>query len=150
MTDQTTPPGEWVLLEIFGHRQHWGYLTEVERFGSKLARIDEFRPGEDAPRTTHYYGGGSIFSITPVTEETARKRIAYERLAPAVQSLLPPADMDTYDDDDDEQLVQHIAYRACPCGCGLDADAWKDEGSGEIMFFVCPTTGNEIKASKPE
>lgn len=80
-TDQTLdadqPAGEWVLLEIFGHRRHFGFLTEIGRFGSKLARIDEYRPGEDTPAATHYYGGGAIFSVTPVTEETARAQSGF-------------------------------------------------------------------------
>ncbi len=95
--DATTAPadatreGEWVLLEIFGHRRHFGLLTEIERFGSKLARMDEYRPGEDQPANTHYYGGAAIFSITPITEDSARRQTAYFT-PPAVQSLPAPDD----------------------------------------------------------
>jgi hypothetical protein len=31
---------EWMLVEIFGHRTHWGRGIEVERFGAKMLRID--------------------------------------------------------------------------------------------------------------
>ncbi len=92
------PRGEWVMLEIFGHRRHWGLLTEIERFGTKLARIDEFVPDTADPVATHFYGGGSIFSVTPVTEETARKQVAWQHPRPAVQSLPPQA----FDPDFDE------------------------------------------------
>lgn len=29
---------EWMMVEIFGHRSHWGKGKEVERFGSKMLR----------------------------------------------------------------------------------------------------------------
>lgn len=66
--------GEWVFLEVMGHRCHYGLLSEVERFGSKLARIDVFATGDAEPRETHLYGGPAIFSITPATEEVCRKQ----------------------------------------------------------------------------
>lgn len=95
------PPAEWALVEIFGHRRHYGRIEEVERFGAKMLRVDE--PTEDQKVfTTHFYGGASIFSMTPCTEEAARKWHA--RYAPASikpQSLLPPSD-DPADDVDDE------------------------------------------------
>lgn len=91
-------PGEWVLLEVFGHRRHWGLLTEVERFGAKLARIDEFLPDGEAPVATHFYAGGAIFSVTPVTEETARARASWNHPPPAVQSLPAPAELHTHED----------------------------------------------------
>jgi|SRR5579863_194053 len=70
----------WALVEIFGHRRHYGRVSEVERFGTKMMRVDvpEKPPapllGEpDEIFRTFFYGGGSIFSITPLTEEAARK-----------------------------------------------------------------------------
>lgn len=97
--NNTTAPGEWVLLEVFGHRRHWGLLTEVERFGAKLARIDEFPPDATEPTATHFYGGASIFSITPVTEESARQQVGDYRPA-AVQSLPAPAEPDFLEDEE--------------------------------------------------
>ena len=31
---------EWMLVEIMGHRTHWGRSREEERFGAKMLRID--------------------------------------------------------------------------------------------------------------
>lgn len=62
----------WALVEIFGHRQHYGRVTEVERFGTKMMRVD-VPLAEPDQFETFFYGGGSIFSITPMTEEAARK-----------------------------------------------------------------------------
>lgn len=77
---------EWMLVEIMGHRTHWGRAREEERFGAKMLRIDVPRfvyferavldaPAVtlDPPRvewTTHYYGGASIFSYTLTDEAT--------------------------------------------------------------------------------
>lgn len=72
--DQAAPPAEWVFLEVMGHRSHYGLLTEVERFGTKLARIDIFEGDAVEPSKTHLYGGPSIFSITPATERLCRER----------------------------------------------------------------------------
>jgi len=97
MHTESTAPGEWVLLEVFGHRQHWGLLSEVERFGAKLARIDEYGPGDAEPVATHFYGGASIFSLTPVSEAVARERSGHSR-RPAAQ-YLPPPEFDDFSDE---------------------------------------------------
>lgn len=81
---------EWMLVEIMGHRTHWGRAREEERFGAKMLRIDVPRfvkfertdssapaIGIDPPRvewTTHYYGGASIFSYTLTDERTVMAR----------------------------------------------------------------------------
>lgn len=98
MSDTTPLPEEWGRVEIFGHRSHIGRLSEVERFGTKMLRID-------APTTdpevfeTFYYGGGSVFSIAPMTEEAARAWAA--RYAPrpvALTGRLPPPGISEDDD----------------------------------------------------
>ena len=97
--------GDWVYLEVMGHRSHYGLLSEFERFGAKMARIDVFRTGENDPCATHFYGGSAIFSITPMKEESCRKQADYYSPRPAVQSLPAPSDdeaPDFSDDDDDE------------------------------------------------
>ena len=33
-------PEMWAQVEIFGHRRHYGRISEVERFGAKLLRVD--------------------------------------------------------------------------------------------------------------
>ena len=109
LADAPTPEtsGDWVFLEVMGHRSHHGLLTEVDRFGAKMARIDVFGKEDIEPRATHYYGGASIFSITPATEESCRAYVDRWSPKPAVQSLPAPSMID-YDDegydmpDDDE------------------------------------------------
>lgn len=75
----TTPDpeqvGRWVCLEIFGHRQHYGRLIEVEQFGAKFARI-EVTCANGHPMLSPTYAGAAIFSITdlPGGEAEARRR----------------------------------------------------------------------------
>ena len=81
-------PVEWAVVEVFGHRSHAGMIREVERFGTKMLRIDV--PGEgDSIFATHFYGGAAIFSIRHCTEEYARTVAEYERPRAAVLATLP-------------------------------------------------------------
>jgi len=69
------PAERWVCLEVFGHRQHYGRLVEVEQFGAKFARID-VACTKGHPMLSPTYAGAAIFSITdlPGGEEEARRR----------------------------------------------------------------------------
>jgi hypothetical protein len=67
------------VVEIFGHRQHAGRVTEVEQFGAKMLRIDVPKVDKEGAASfengyeTHFYGGSSIFSFSPATLETVVK-----------------------------------------------------------------------------
>jgi hypothetical protein len=85
MTDQATEQPkpesdadgwEWMLVEIMGHRTHWGRARQEERFGAKMLRIDVPEKGDPATHgwATHYYGGASIFPFTLTDEATVMKR----------------------------------------------------------------------------
>lgn len=95
---QDIPPApddgwEWAIVEVFGHRKHAGRVREEERFGAKLLRIDIPVKGDATANgwETHYYGGSSLFSFTPCSEETAiRLNKPYE--PPARFSLPAPED----------------------------------------------------------
>ena len=59
----------WAILELMGHVRLAGRVSEEEKFGAKMGRIDV--PDGDG-FTTRYFGGQSVYSMTPVTEEVAR------------------------------------------------------------------------------
>jgi hypothetical protein len=61
---------EWMLVEIMGHRTHWGRARQEERFGAKMLRIDVPVKGDPVAHgwETHYYGGAAIFSFTLADE----------------------------------------------------------------------------------
>ncbi len=63
--------GFWAIVELMGHVKVAGYVTEEERFGCKMGRIDVPGPDDDVV-ATQYFGGSSIYRITPVTEDVAR------------------------------------------------------------------------------
>lgn len=66
----------WAVVELMGHVKLAGRLTEEEKFGAKLGRLDI--PQDDpliAGQTvfvTQFFGGGSVYRITLVTEAVAR------------------------------------------------------------------------------
>lgn len=90
MPEQSTSFNTWAIVEVLGHKKVAGFVTE-QTFGSAaLIRVDVpetqqperrgyvgNRWGAIAPRTTGAYskliGVGSIYCITPCTEEVARK-----------------------------------------------------------------------------
>lgn len=63
------PFKHWGILELMGHVKVAGLITEEERFGSKVGRIDI--PQGDV-FVTQYFGGSSVYRLTPCTEEIAR------------------------------------------------------------------------------
>ncbi len=108
----TAPPDiSWACVEIFGHRKHYGRVTEVERFGTKMLRIDVpsmlAAPllAESETFETFFYGGASIFSFTPMTEDAARKWADQSRPHPAalLDRMPPNQGHFYYDEDDDDQ-----------------------------------------------
>lgn len=69
-----TAPDEYAMVEIFGHRRHCGRILEVDRFGTKLLRIDVPKDGKfELGYTSHFYGGGSIFSVSPCDLATVER-----------------------------------------------------------------------------
>ena len=82
----------WAICELMGHVKLAGKLTEEEHFGAKMGRVDVPRnhvhncpnckggkTGAPCPLcgggqvTTIFFGGGSVYRITPVSEEVARQ-----------------------------------------------------------------------------
>lgn len=69
-----------------GHVRMAGRVTEEERFGAKMGRIDVPR-GDGF--TTVYFTGGSIYRMTPTTEELARAVAERSQPTPVHQWELP-------------------------------------------------------------
>lgn len=82
---------EWTIVEIFGHRSHAGRAREVDRFGTKMLRIDVPNKGQPAEYgwTTHFYGGSAIFSLT-LSDEASCLRANKPYESPARLSLPSP------------------------------------------------------------
>jgi hypothetical protein len=61
---------EWAILELMGHRRLAGKVTDAVIGGGAFLRIDV--PTENDGYSTQYYSPGSIYCITPTSEQIAR------------------------------------------------------------------------------
>jgi hypothetical protein len=78
----------WVILELMGHRRLGGYLREQTMGGVSFLRLDT--PAVDGlPAATQFYGAGSVYCITPTTEEVATLCARVNRPAPVHAWELP-------------------------------------------------------------
>ena len=73
-----TPFEGYAILELLGHRQRPGFVTEVEVAGSKMLRVDVPIGKDDAGQDvtlTEYYSGAAVYALRPCTEAVARNHV---------------------------------------------------------------------------
>jgi hypothetical protein len=90
----------WAILELMGHVRMAGRVTEEERFGSKMGRIDV--PQGDS-FVSVYFTAGSIYRMTACSEEVARAVAAQNRVKPVHQYELPKPEPEPEEEDDEEE-----------------------------------------------
>lgn len=132
----------WAVVELMGHVRLAGRLSEEEHFGAKMGRLDIPKPpdpkcflcggsGAKPPATvgepplpcdaaccrdeftTTFFGGGSVYRITAVTEEVARavgRRSQPEpvhawELPKALPAPRPPVDEGEVDDEREHECI---------------------------------------------
>lgn len=64
----------WAIVEVFGHAKFAGRVTEQAIGGASFVRVD-VPEVNSSPAFTKLFGASAIYSITPVTEELARKAV---------------------------------------------------------------------------
>jgi hypothetical protein len=96
--------GHWAVLELLGHVRLGGYITEEPLFGVNMGRIDI--PGAGKTMTTQYFGGSSVYRLTPCTEEVARAVAAQCQPTPIHRWELPKLD-----------APRSVADFVCSCDC---------------------------------
>ena len=74
----------WAIVEVMGHRQFAGLVSEQAIGGASFVRVDvpaveNSGYGDGLPGFTKLLGAGSIYAISPCTEETARAYVARSR-----------------------------------------------------------------------
>ncbi len=111
----------WVKLELMGHICLAGKMSEEEKFGSKLGRIDI--PAEDG-FTTQYFGGQAIYRISVVTEAVARQIARQSSSAPISPWDYPKVGVPAIGHKDE----QYRHYHAGP-GAGDDRGTVRDDRS---------------------
>jgi len=111
---------QWCVVEIMGHKKFAGFVSEQSLGGSSFVRVDVPEiviDGRILPAFSKLFGAGSIYCLSPCTEETARAFAAeirqqsfslYEapRLpAPSVDGVIPKPDLrDDFNDDDCDDI----------------------------------------------
>jgi hypothetical protein len=70
-TTETPKFEAWAILEIMGHVKLAGFVSEQTIAGSAFIRIDVPASGS-VEGFTRFFGSSSVYSLSPVTEETAR------------------------------------------------------------------------------
>lgn len=69
---------EWALLELMGHQQIVGRVSESPLFGASMIRVDV--PSINGSQAyTRFYNPAAVYSLNPVTEEVARGLLTQSR-----------------------------------------------------------------------
>ena len=122
----------WALVEIMGHQRAAGRVTEAPVAGGVMLRIDIPKDAESQEFITQYVNTGSIFRLTPVTEEIVRAALTRYEWKPPQLSLahirghedLPVRDYGDADDDDDpacfHDFVGDGEHPAVCMNCGAE------------------------------
>lgn len=105
----------WAILELMGHRRLGGYVQQEELFGSPMCRIDVPAVGTHLA-STHFFGGQSIYCLTPTDEETARRVAAGYHPEPVSEWQLPKPETARRD------RVREIAARDDPDSYDPDSE----------------------------
>lgn len=80
------PIAMWGVVELMGHRRLAGRISEEEKFGGKLGRIDV--PKGDT-FVSVYFGSASVYCLTIVDEATARADFSNRQPEPVQPYALP-------------------------------------------------------------
>src|SRR5262245_43655089 len=105
MSEQESQQGfeGWAILELMGHVRLAGRVTEESHFGVALGRIDIPTLAGDG-YTTQYFGGSSIYRLTPTTEAIARSIAQHNQPQPVRSWELPKPAAITVDDERGYQM----------------------------------------------
>lgn len=108
-TDTKTGYESWSLIEIMGHQRLAGMVTETTVAGAAMLRVDVPEVDGVAGFTT-FLGAGSIYRLTPVSEDIARRMATQFRIRPVQAYELPglPAPASVPAGDDDDELYRDL------------------------------------------
>lgn len=83
-------PGEYAIVELFGHTTLVGRISEVERFGAKMMAIETLF--NEKILDPVYHGGAAIYRLTPCSRQIAwekQPRQAWQ-LPATIRAVVPP------------------------------------------------------------
>lgn len=93
----------WAILELMGHVRLAGLVSEEMKFGVVMGRIDIPREADalNGAFTTQFFGGSSVYRLTPTTEEIARSIAKANQPNPAHRWELPQLESGSGDTEPD-------------------------------------------------
>lgn len=100
----------WAVVELFGHKQIAGKVSEQVIGGCTFVRVD-VPATTDRPAYSKMYGNGAIYCITPVVEEIAR---------------LAAHEIEKYNNP-----IPVALPKALPAATGGQGDGWRDSGDSD-------------------
>lgn len=100
----------WGIVELFGHNQIAGMISEDSIGGCSFIRVD-MPPEDGRVGVTKWFGNGAIYSITPSSEEVVRAFI--RRFKPSPITVFMPE-------------IRQLEYNES--GIGLDRDKFMEQG----------------------
>lgn len=74
MIDKKEPLNVWAIVELMGHARIAGFCTERSVAGQNMLQVD-VPPTELRPAFSRLFGGGAVYAITPVDEETCKLQV---------------------------------------------------------------------------
>lgn len=95
---------EWCILELFGHQQIAGFVTEATIGGCSFLRVDvPLRADQgEGVMYTRLFGNGAIYAVNITTETEARAAVERFHPKPFVPRVRESAMLTAGDDDDDD------------------------------------------------
>lgn len=96
----------WGLVEVMGHKQFAGYVSEVVVAGQGFVRVQVPKVGDQQP-FEKLIGTSSIYAITPLGEQAARAMAAGLREEPIQAWELPTVRQVAGPTDDPDDLDGH-------------------------------------------
>lgn len=129
MNNESTGFEGWAIVEIMGHRRLAGFCTEANVSGTGLLRIDVYAGQKTIPEFTQFYGGSSVFCLSPTTEVVCRSLMAAGYSRPIQAYELP---------------APEITNRAQHCGrCG-ETHTPEDSCSGDELRDSADNNDDEL------
>jgi hypothetical protein len=89
MSDESTAYSGWAVVELMGRRRYAGLVSEVVQYGVAMGRLD-VPETDQGPAQTIFFGGDSVYQLSPVSEEAARAVCQYSRPEPVHRFELTP------------------------------------------------------------
>ena len=91
VTDTTLPPGDYAIVEMFGHTKLIGRMAETERFGAKMLALEPIFCGHLLSPVM--IGGAAIYCLTPCSAEVALAKAPKREwgLPDSVRAVIPAA-----------------------------------------------------------